>query len=72
MVRTGAAKRLEEMVYFFTYSAATAVTTSVPFLSSASVVVSIMNVVEVIGSLLLTAVFVATLVNKAGENSARR
>jgi hypothetical protein len=51
--------------YFIVYSSATAVSSSVPFLASASLLVSTLNIIEVIGSLLMTAVIVATFVNKA-------
>jgi hypothetical protein len=54
----------KEQIHFLVYSVATAVTTTVPFIASSSLIISALNVIEVIGSLLMSAVFVATLVNK--------
>lgn len=52
----------EELACSLVYSAATALATTVPYMGSSSPAVSAMNVIETAGSLLLTAVFVATLV----------
>jgi len=50
---------------FLLYSASTTVTLSVPGLSSSSFLVSALNLVEVIGSVLLGAILVATFVNQS-------
>jgi hypothetical protein len=56
---------LKPTFHFLLYSACTTVSLSVPDLSSASLVVSALNLVETLGSLLLLALLVATLVHKS-------
>jgi hypothetical protein len=59
-------------IYFTVYSAATSVSNTVPFLSSASLIVSIFNVAEVLGTILMIGIVVATFVNKAGTTARNR
>lgn len=71
VVQIGLITRYNEVAHFAIYSAATALGTTVPYMTSASIALSAINLVEAAGSFLLGAVFVATLVNKASTEKDR-
>jgi hypothetical protein len=56
---------IKSISHFLLYSACTTVSLTLPGLTSASLVVSALNLVEILGSLLLLALLVATFVNKS-------